>query len=315
MEWYNQITKKFVKNVANKYAQENVWGPFNIFPKVRVAQLAGKIAKFSKRDWLAVGDPNDYVRMGSSESIGDAQASGSQPFVLTQRAYHEDVSEDERNNYDNPFDPVQGAAESVVNKLSLVIAKLFVQNVMVAGIWANDVTPSTKWDASGATPVDDVLAHLMAIESLTGFWPNRLVMTRDVEVALATNSQITGLIKSTDDKIPTRQLLAKAFKVETVEVFSTVETTAKKGSTPTASNTNYMATKTLVACYTPDRATTKKPSAGIHPVYAKGSGGDIDIKLIPMPARNNSLRIEGRIYTEPIVMASDLGVRFYDVLS
>ena len=316
MAWYDQITDKFVANVANKYMQDNIWGPFNIFPKVNVSQKAGYVAEFAKEDWLRMDNPDQYVRTGATESVGDVQASGKQPFVLEQYAFHADISADERENYDNPFDPVSDNVEFVINRIRMIVAKKFANTVLTSGVWGTDYdigTNSTKWNADGSDPIADVLAQAQAIESLTGFWPNKICMTRDVELALATNDAIKDVMAVTNTKIVTRQLLATIFKVDTVEVFSTVATTAKKGQSATASNTNYMASNQLLLCYAPDRATTKAPSAGIHPVY-KGNGGNVLTRRIAMPEKNDALRIEGMIYTNPMILASDLGVRFYNIV-
>ena len=316
MAWYDSISDKFIANVANKYMQDNIWGPFNIFPKVNVKQKSGLFAKFSKEDWLRMDDVNEYIRTGASESKGDIHGKSSQSYLLEQFAFHEDVTEEDRDNYDNPYDPIADATDYVVNKLQLLVAKKFATSVLASGIWSTNYdvgAGSTKWNASGATPIDDVLGQAEAIEKFTGFWPNRICMTRDVELALATCDDILDVMAVTNTKVVTKDLLATIFKVDTVEVFATVATTAAKGGTATTSNTNYMATDTCVLCYTPDRATTKKPSAGIHPVY-KGKGGNVITRRIPMPENNNALRVEGMVYTAPVIMAADLGARLHNIV-
>lgn len=315
MAWYDQVTDKFVANVANKYMQEINWEAFDIFPKVNSKQKSGFVAKYEKEDWLRVGDVKEYVRTGATESKGDTFASGKQSYVLEEYAFHEDVSKEDREEYDNPFDPIKDATEFVVNRLRLVAAKKFGE-VFGTGIWGSDVnigTSSSKWNDSSSDPISDVLTYSQAVESFTGFWPNRIAMTRDVFAALKTNAAIKSVMKTTSDKIVTTGLLAKVFEVEKVVVFSAVETTAKKGATATTANTNYMVSNRLLLCYAPNRASKKAPSAGYHITY-KGSNGNIVTKKIPNRLANDAVRIEGSLYTKPMVMAPDLGVLFTNIV-
>jgi len=317
MAWYDQITEKFVRNVANKYMQDQIWGPFNIFPKVNVVQKAGYLAKYLKEDWLRMTNPNDYIRTGAAESMGDDFATGKQPFVLEQYAFHQDVTEEDRDNYDNPFDPVSDATQFVINKLKLVIATKFANTVFTSGLWGvnYDVsTSSTPWDDDGSDPIADVLSVAQSIEQVTGFWPNKFCMTRDVEIALANNKALKDVMKVTSDKIVSKDLIAKAFHVDMVEVFSTVTTKAKKNQTATSANTGYIATNQALLCYAPERATTKAPSAGIHTAY-KTTAGNVITRRIPMPEKNNAIRIEGIVYTNPVVMGNDLGGRLFNILT
>ncbi len=106
MAWYDQITDKFVANVANRYMQENIWPQFSIFPKVNSKQKSGYIAKYEKEDWLRVGTVSDYIRTGATESKGENFATGRQPYTLEEFAFHDDVTKEERAEYDNPFEPV-----------------------------------------------------------------------------------------------------------------------------------------------------------------------------------------------------------------
>ena len=316
MAWFDQITQKFVANVATRYMQEAPWAPLSIFPKINVKQKSGYIAEYTKEDWMRVGDPKDYIRSGASESIGDSISHGYQPYFLEKRSLHTDLTEDDRNEYDNPFDPVTDSTEWVIDTLGRVAAKLFSDTVFTTGVWGLDfdvTASSTKWSSSTSTPITDVLNQSQAIEAFTGFRPNKMVMTRDVFNALKVNSQIRDSMKVTTDKVVTEALLAKLFEVDIVQVFRTVETTAKKGQKSTKDNTNFMATNKVLLCYTPQRASKKRPSAGYHLAY-KGKYGNVITRTFPMPQLNNALRIEGDIFIAPKIVSPDLGTLFINVI-
>ena len=115
MAWYDQITPKFIRGVANRYMQENIWPALAVFPKVNTKQKSGYIAEYSKEDWLRVGNVADYIRTGATESVGDTFEHGQQSYILEEYTFHDDVTEDERDNYDNPYDPISDATEYVIN--------------------------------------------------------------------------------------------------------------------------------------------------------------------------------------------------------
>ena len=316
MAWYDQITKKFVANVATRYMQESPWPVLSIFPKINVKQKSGYIAEYTKEDWMRVGDPKDYIRSGAAESIGDSISHGNQPYFLEKRSLHTDLTEEDREEYDNPFDPVTDGTEWVIDTLGRVATKLFSDTVFSTGIWGTDFdvnASSVKWNDSTSKPITDVLNQSQAIEAFTGFRPNKIVLTRDVFNALKVNSQIRDSMKVTTDKVITEALLAKLFEVESVQVFRTVETTAKKGKLATKSNTNFMATNKLLLCYTPKRASKKRPSAGYHLAY-KGKYGNVVTRSFPMKQLNNALRVEGDIFIAPKIVSADLGTLFTNII-
>jgi hypothetical protein len=57
------------------------------------------------------------------------------------------------------------------------------------------------------------------------------------------------------------------------------------------------------------------PAAGYHITQIAGRGGAmVQTRNIPMPVKNNSLRIEASVYTCPMKIASGLGTLFYNCL-
>ena len=319
--WYDQITPKFVKDVAIKYAQENPLMGTRIFPQIFVDK-AGYIGTYSKESFLKVGDPKSYVRVGAAESKGVDYATGKEPYFIEKRSTHKDVTEDDLQNYDNPFDPVRAAISLVTTRLNLVAAKLFVQTVLQPGIWGTDFDVGVsgaggKWSSDTGTPIKDVLTLNREIQAFTGFYPNAMAMTGDVYDALVVNSDIRNIIKVTQDKIPTPDLLARAFNLKRgIEVFSTVETTAKEGTTPTKSNTGFMASNVALIVYSPTAPSVDVPSGGYYLTYRKGgkANGRVKITTIPMPQNNHSLRIEGDSYFTPKILAPDLGVLLTNIV-
>lgn len=308
--WFDQVTDKFISGVANRYVQDVGLDVFKVFPEIGSAQLTGYIAKYTKNDWLYIGQVSDYLRQGSTESIGDDYTVGSQAYSLLEYAFHKDVSEDDRNEYDNPYDPIRDAVEFVLNRINRVTLQLLVNTYFTSSIWSDDLQGASsggdflEFNDSSATPVAKVLQWKEDIAKTTGYSPNRLIMTADVFRTLKTHSDITDKMKNVSDKVVSKDLLAKLFEVDTINIIDDVN----------SGGTDFMLTKKMLLFYTPDRPSKFKPSAGYTLIYKK-LGNRVKTERIPMQWRNNALRIEAKIKMDPVQLSSDLGVYLYDVIA
>ena len=308
--WYDQIKDKFVRNVANMYLQENEFDAFKMFPKVNSNQLSGYIAKYTKADWLKIGTVNDYKRTGATESVGDDYAVGQQAYTLEEYAFHKDVSKDDRKEYDNPFDPVNDAVIFVMQRLRRVLLQNVVDTFLTTGVWGTDHNETaSKWNAktagvSDTDPIEKVLTWQEEIEKVTGFTPNNIIVAADVFRALKTNTFITGAMKTTNDKVVTAGLIAKLFELDNLWIANAVNSDAD----------DYMVSGQALLYYAPKRPSKFKPSAAYHITYKGKNANNIGTNRIPMKHLNDSLRIEAWVKTDPVVMATDLGVYAYNLV-
>jgi len=312
--WHDTVSVKYVGNVANKYLQENPWDIFKIFPDVSVPQLTGTIATYTKGDWLRIGTADDYIVTGATESRGDDFATGSSDFVLKKYKFHDDVDIDRRENYDSPFAAVRDATEYVVQKLGLIMAKVFSDVLMDTSVWEYDINESAaRWSTASTNVVKQVSDAAREIQSFTGFRPNRLLLCQDAFDCLLYNTSITNVMKTTSDQIVTTDLLARLFGLDQVQILRTVYTTAAKGATPTTADTDFMDTGAALLFYAPSRPSLRSPSAGYN-LIRKGKLGKVNVKTIPMPEKNDALRIEGWVEAMPKVIGDDLGAYFYNLV-
>lgn len=308
--WYDQIAPVFVQGVANKYVVSNPLGVFDIFPKVPTQKMTGYLAKYTKADWFKIGTPSDYLRIGATESKGDNFTVAKQTYRVQPYSFHNDVTKDDAAEYDNPFDPVNDATEFVINRINRILLKNLSDTYLATGIWDGEHDDTAaQWDtkSSGVNtvdPVEVVLTRRQARQAVTGYLPNRMIITPDVFKALQTNTFILDRMKVTDTKIVTEALLASLFGVSTLKVFDAVNADA----------TAYLRTGLCFLCYTPDRATKFAPSAGYHMTYQKQNGDVVQTKQIMMEWLNDCLRVEGTVYTDPIVVATDLGDYTYNLV-
>jgi len=319
MHWYDEIKEEFIKNVAINYMQEISFEPFSIFPVVRTKKRSGVIAKYNKEDWLRIGNINDYKRIGATQSVGDDYDVSSQPYNLEDISFHKDITKTEAEEADSPFDAVGDGTKFVINRMKLIIMSNFVNTYLNTGKWGNDyqgTTDFTKWDDANSTPIDDVLRFQDNIASLTGFTPNRMLITPDVYRVLRSNADIKNSLKVTSDKVVTADALRRLFDMDTLTVMRTVRTTAKKKETATKNNTGYFADKKILLTYAPKNPSKYEPSGGYHLLKPNGGAkGDVAMDRIPMPQNNKALRVEGTATLTPKLIAPDLGCLLYDVIA
>lgn len=300
MKWFDAISEQYVQNATIGYMQDSPLEVFNVFPKLNVAYMKGLIAKYAKADWFRIGDVNQYKRTGSTESVGDTFASDSQSFLLEQYSFHKDLTQDDIREIPNPYAAVNDAVRFIVNRMNRVMLKTLVNEFMSAdGTWGNEATSPSKWTATDTDPVDQVLGWQQTIEQTTGFKPNKMIITPDCYKALKLNSQVTDRMAYTQTQIPSTSLLASMFDLDQLIVLNAVNESAD----------GYMASGKALLCYTPSSAGASKfePSAGYIMTYQGEDSFNVGTRRIPMPERNDSLRIESDMWVDPVVPAPDCG--------
>lgn len=315
MNWYDVITEQYIKNAAIGYMQDAPLEVFDIFPKVNTRKFEGLIPKYVKADWFKIGDVDQYKRAGSTESVGDDFASDKQSFRLHQYSFHKDVTKLDTEQTEDPYQAIDDAAKFVVNRLNRVALKVMAAKFLATGVWANDKNESTaanRWDnkttgTSNADPVEQIIEYKQAVEKTTGFSPNKMIITPDVYKALRTNTKITARLSTTQTRVVTADILASLFDMDKLIVFNAVNEDVD----------GYFESKKVLLAYTPPGSTGNKfePSAGYIMTYEFGDSYNLSTTRIPMPAKNNSLRVEADMYLEPVVPATDCGYLIRNIVS
>jgi len=276
-------------------------------------RLTGYIGTYTKADWLRIGSTSLYKRTGSTESFGDDYAVSKTTYLVEQYSFHKDINRDDMNEYDNPFNPVNDAIDFVMTRMNRVLLSELISTFFTTSIWsgASDQNLSSyKWDTkSSGVSTNDPIAQInvgrAGIMKQTGYNPNKLIVTWDAYNALLSNTFIIDRMKTTSDKVVTRELLARLFEVDKFVVIDAVN----------ESGTDFLATSRALLCYTPTTPSKFAPSAGYNIVYTGGEiGRVVKTRKIPMPEKNDSVRIEADMYVDQLVLGADLGVYFYGMV-
>jgi hypothetical protein len=298
--WFDAVNPVFVEGVANRYVVDNPLEVFDIFPKVPTKKLTGYIAKYDKTAWFKIGTVADYKRVGATESIGDDYTISKQAYTVEEYAFHKDITQDDANEFDSPYQPLRDAVAFVINRIGRVMLQNLVDTYFATGIWTDHDYTAHQFDdvtskVSDYDPVAQISSDMMAMQKTTGMKANRMVVMPDTNRALKLNTYITNRLKVTETKVVTDNLLASLFEVATYKEFSAINSGA----------TDYLQKGTFWLGYTPNSPSVVEPSAGYQLTYTQGPNM-VETRRIPMPMKNNALRIEAVIRSCPVKLATDL---------
>lgn len=310
-------------NMSVAYMQdESSFIADRVFPKIPVRKQSDVYFVYNKGDFFR---DEARVRGAASESVGgEYGVEAADPYYCKVWAFHKDVTEQDRANYDEPLNADQDATDFVTQKMLIKREVQWANKYFATGIWGSeidgvDATPASdeaiKWNLDSSDPITVVTNQIVEMASVTGFKPNTLVMSPYVFYALKNHGDILERIKYTQKGIVTSDLLATLFEVDRVLVPWGVVNTANQGATDAI---NFIMGKHALLCYVNPRPAIKKPSAGYTFTWTGFDGaGQFGNRIVRLPMDMLGLgteRIEGEIAFDNKVIASDLGVFFKDIV-
>lgn len=311
-------------NISVAYMQdENAFIADKVFPRVPVQKQSDTYFVYNKGDFFRDGAK---VRGAAAESAGgDYAVEAANPYYCKVQAFHKDVTEQDRANYDEPLDADQDATDFVSQKMLIRREREWASKYFVPGIWSTEITgvpanpgvnQTLQFNLDTSDPIKAITNAAVNMASQTGYKPNTLAMSPHVFYALKNHIDILDRIKYTQKGIVTADLLATLFDVDKVLVAWGVVNTANQGA---ADSIDFIMGKHMLLCYSNPRPALKKPSAGYVFTWTglKGSGAYGNrIVRIPMDMLGlGTERIEGEVAFDAKVIAQDLGVFFKDIVA
>lgn len=304
---YMQNTKEFIAT--------------QVFPNVPVAKNSDVFFVFPKGQWFRT---EARERPLGSESAGTRFDVEKAPaYNATVKALHVDIDDQLRANQDAPLDLDMASSELVTRGLLLRREKDFADKFYTTGVWTGsttgtDITPGTKWNASGSTPIKDIRAQMRSLKTKSGFRPNKLILGEDVWDALQDSPDFLARISITRDQIVTLDLLATVLGLPPggVLLAGAIQNVAIEGA-PSGEDLRLLFQDAALLCYAADRPSLMMPSAGYTFSWTGYLGASADgLRMLRFRMQHlRSDRIEGEMAYDLNVIASDLGVFFNDVLT
>lgn len=310
-------------NISVSYLQDaSAFIADKVFPIVPVKRQSDVFYKYSKEDFMR--DEAQVRGAGTESAGGDYGVEAADPYYCRKHAFHKDVTEEERANYDEPLDADKDATDFVSQKMLIRREMEWASKFFKESVWGREITGVTEspdatkaiqWDLATSNPIKDITDAAVQMASETGYKPNTLVLSPFAFNALKNHEDILDRIKYTQKGIVTADLLATLFEVEHVYVAWGVVNTAAKGA---EANVSFIMGKHALLCYSNPRPALRKPSAGYIFAWTglEGSGayGNRIVRL-PMDVLGlGTERIEGEIAFDAKQICADLGVFFKGIV-
>lgn len=231
-----------------------------VFPTVPVAKQSDLYFVYSREDWFRSVAQR---RAPGTESAGSGWDLATQQYFTHKYAIHKDVSDDIRANADAAIRMDQDATQFVTQQCMLIREITWRDSYFVTGVWANESTPGTLWDAGGSTPIEDIRAEIINVKAATGFRPNVAVMSPRVWAVLQDHPDFVARVNAGQTPVGPALVNLEAFaavlEIEEAMVAWGVENTAQEGATEA---TDFIVGDNLLLAYRAPAPSLLQPSAG-----------------------------------------------------
>jgi len=242
-----------------------------VFPMISVTKQSDVYFSYSKADSFR----NEVVERGrGAESAGgNWHVKEEAPYHCKKYAFHYDITQEEKVNYDQPINVDTDTTNWLAEKMLLKREVDFQTKFFGTTIWGRDITgvsgtPTTdqvkKWNLDTSTPVEDINAAMLQFARTTGKKPNFIIMAPDVFYALKNHGDIMDRIKYTQKGVITIELIAALFEVDDIfipwGVVNSGPTTAAFDDT--LADVDFIYSGQMLLGYRAKRPSLKEPTAG-----------------------------------------------------
>ena len=309
-------------NVSIAYIQDtaNYIAP-SVFPLLQVAKKTDYFWKYDKDDFLL---DDVTVRAEGTESAGTEYGLSQDTYACDVYALHKDVTDPGMASEDDVLDAKRDAAPSWTQTVWRKVDRQLVADALKAGVWGTDLggvaaAPGAgefiQWsDYTNSDPIEDIEGGQDAIQGVTGYEPNILVIDRATFRVLRNHPDFIERTKYTTPESVTLAMLAAWFELDKVVVSKAVYNSAAQDATgvyvPTFAKGAFLA-------YVNPNPSPRMPSAGYTFSWdevSQGMGENISVVDFPIPELRSD-RIEVQSAWDNKIVAPDLGVFFADTIA
>ncbi len=277
-----------------------------LFPERPVKNGADIFTTYNKINLFQTPDDNVGKYSEANElKIGK----GTDTYSVRNRALKGFVSEEDRDNYDDPLNAEIDETEALT---AAILNNREIRAHAVATAISNTSTPSTKWDNAG-DPIGDIQAAKNAMFAD----PNTIVMSKEVWIVLKNHSDIIARFGGgfTNTKVVTLEMLAGIFEVDRIVIASARKSTTKA---PTAASLSRIWSDDVILAFIDPRGLGRKqPTFGV--LFAQKLGGGPTFRVRKWAAAEkgiggaDTIQVEHRSIEK--VVAADFGYYLSDVLT
>jgi hypothetical protein len=294
--------------------EESAFIADQIFPRITVSKQSDLYRTYPReyfnRDLMAKRAPG-------TETMGVGYETSTSPYFCDVWGLHHDIDEQTEENADEEVD-LDFEATSLLSMQALINRDVqWASAFFTQGVWANDTTPATLWDAANSTPLEDIEARRLEMLRRTGLKPNTMVLSPEVWSILKNHETLVDRMNRGQTSGPAMALLqnfADLVEIPRILVAESIVNSAAEGAT---ASHDFIFGKHCLLLHVADRPGRYTPSAGYTFSWRGLSGSNVAgtrvSRFDDMKTRSRRIEIESA-YDQRLV-ASDLGELLDDVIS
>lgn len=310
-------------NISVAYMQgDDAFIADKVFPIINVTKQSDVYFKYSKADMFR-NEVQERGR-GAESAGGNWNVELADPYYCRKYAFHYDITQEERVNYDKPLDVERDTTEWLSQKMLLKRELDFAGKFFKTGVWGKDVqangTTVKKWSDQMSDPVKQVNDLMLEMAEASGKKPNFAIMAPDVLYALKNHEAIMDRIKYTQKGIITLDLIASLFELDKIFVpwgiFNDGPQTP--GYDDVKTDMNFIYKGKMLLGYRATRPSLKQPTAGYIFAWTGLEGASsygsrmVRIKMDQLGLGTERLEME-MAYDQKVI-CKDMGMFLYDLV-
>lgn len=315
-------------NISVAYMQaEDAFIADKVFPIINVTKQSDVYYVYSKADMFR-NEVQERGR-GAESAGGNWNVTLADPYHCRKYAYHYDITEEERVNYDKPLDVDRDTTEWLAQKMLLKREVDFSTKYFRTGVWGKDIQAGVtggpkKFSDATSDPVAMINEQMLAMAEASGRKPNFAIMAPDVLYALKNHDAILDRIKYTQKGVITLDLIASLFELEKIYVPWAVLNSGPQtpgygdDATPSKIDMNFLYKGKMLLGHRAKRPSLKTPSAGYIFAWTGMEGASaygsrmVRIKMDQLGLGTERLEME-MAYDQKVI-CKDMGVFMYDLV-
>jgi hypothetical protein len=270
-----------------------------LFPTVVVKKQSDKYYVFGREAWMP--EYNDLRAPGTVANEIPGYHVSIDTYYAQEHSLQIPVTDEERENVDNQFNPDRDGTELVTSKILLAREVKMQTMVTAAANYAaglsTTLSGTAQWsDYVNSNPISDIRTGFRAINAKVYFDPNVGVIPYQVMSILEDHPDIIERIKYSERAILTPEIIAAVFGLQTVIVPGVGIGTGPSGASGNAITAGYLWGKDVVLAWVPDRAGLKLPAFAYEFVWGYGGNGAQAVDRWREEPRKSDLIRVGRRY-------------------
>lgn len=310
-------TNRPLTNLAIGWFGDHMGVSERMFPIIPVEKQSDTYYEYSLADLTRI-EAAEVAPGGVAPSAGFDVDSSASYFCKNQKLRFA-ILDETRDNADEPLQLETAGILYLGMNHRKRQEKLFATNAFVAASWTNTKDGATaafiQWDLASSDPIQNIEDWRDEVLVSTGFLPNKITFGVDAWRSFKNHATVLDRIKHTQRGIVTEELAAALLGLDEVMVAREMETTSVEGAA-TRTSAFICDTESVLLAYVTESPSIWIPSAGYNFAWkglARNNEG-IAVKTYRVEERSSDF-IEQHTARDPKVVATDLGIFAFDVLS